>query len=110
MSLSLADIETISNVATRIDANPVLLLGRFFGLSAQEQKAGVPTWGWIALGVGVLVAGGVLLHQKYRKNGDSDSDDDEDEPKPKKKTRKRKNPAKRSKMFKVVKEGPDETI
>ena len=109
MSLSLADIETISNVATRIDANPVLLLGRFFGLSAQEQKAGVPTWGWIALGVGVLVTGGILLHRRYRKNGEVDSD--EEEPKPKQKTKKRrKNPAKRSKMFKVVKDGPNETI
>jgi hypothetical protein len=108
MSLSLADIETISNVATRIDANPVLLLGRFFGLSAEEQRAGVPTWGWIALGVGVAVAGGLLLHRKYAKNSSEDDDEEEDE-KPKKRVKKRKNPAKRSKMFRVVRT-PNETV
>lgn len=74
MALSLADLETISNVAMRMDANPVTLLGRVLGLSAQEQAAGVPKWGWIALAAGAAVAGGLVLRKHFSKNGGGKSD------------------------------------
>jgi hypothetical protein len=94
MSLSFSDLETLSNVAMKVDANPVVLLGRFLGLSAEEQSAGVPKWGWIALAAGAAVAGGFLLKEKFAKNP---------EPSRKGKGKKRSNKGvKRSKMFKVV--------
>jgi hypothetical protein len=94
MSLSFSDLETLSNVAMKVDANPVVLVGRFLGLSAEEQAVGVPKWGWIALAAGAAVAGGLLLQKKFSKNYDSESAH-------RKKKRSSKS-VKRSKMFKVV--------
>lgn len=91
MSLSLSDIETISNVAMKMDANPVVLIGRFLGLSAGEQAAGVPKWGWAALAIGAAAAGGLLLKKHFSKNGRS---------KTKRKTGKKR--VIRSKMFRPV--------
>lgn len=57
MSFSLADVTALSEVAAKVDPNPISLAGRVLGLSPEEQEAGVPTWAWVTVGV---MAGGVL--------------------------------------------------
>jgi hypothetical protein len=52
MPVSLADLDTMRRMAERVDPNPVSLGVRLLGLSASEQRAGVPGWGYVALGVG----------------------------------------------------------
>jgi hypothetical protein len=44
MEFSLADVETLLNVAQKVDANPVSLAGRLVGFSGPEQRAGIPPW------------------------------------------------------------------
>ena len=58
--VSLADIGVAAEVAQKVDPNPLHLAGRFLGLSGAEQRAGVPTWGWCALFLGVGFLGGVF--------------------------------------------------
>ncbi len=57
MSFSLADVTALSEVAAKVDPNPISLAGRVIGLSPEEQQAGVPVWAWVTLGVS---GGGVL--------------------------------------------------
>lgn len=94
MSLSFSDLETLSNVAMKVDANPIVLVGRFLGLSAEEQSAGVPKWGWFALAAGAAVAGGFLLKERFAKNPETS--------RVSKSKRRSSKAVKRSKMFKVV--------
>ena len=61
--MTLTDLESISNAALRVDSNPVGLAGRLLGLSASGQKAGVPGWAWLAIGLGVGVLAGVALNR-----------------------------------------------
>lgn len=61
--LSLTDLESISNAAMRVDTNPVGLAGRMLGLSAAEQRAGVPSWAWLTVGVGVGILAGIALNR-----------------------------------------------
>lgn len=60
MSLSFTDLGAAAELAQRVDPNPIRLAGRFLGLSADEQRAGVPTWGWCALALGIGFIGGVF--------------------------------------------------
>lgn len=61
MAVSLADLEAVAQAAQRVDTNPVGLAGRMLGLSADEQRAGVPGYAWLGVGVGVGLIGGFLL-------------------------------------------------
>jgi hypothetical protein len=61
--VSLADLESISHAALRVDTNPIGLAGRMLGLSASEQRAGVPGWAWLGMGVGIGLLGGILIQR-----------------------------------------------
>jgi len=61
--MTLTDLESISNAALRVDTNPIGLAGRLLGLSADEQKAGIPGWAWLTVGLGVGVIAGVALNR-----------------------------------------------
>ena len=54
--MSPTDLGKIYRAASAI-GNPVAIAGRFAGLGEAEQQAGIPSWAWIvlALGVGVVV-------------------------------------------------------
>jgi hypothetical protein len=58
--MGLADWSAAAEVAQKVDPNPMRLAGRFLGLSGDEQAAGVPTWGWCALALGLGFIGGVM--------------------------------------------------
>jgi hypothetical protein len=60
MDLSLADVTSVIDVARRVDTNPLRLAGRLGGFSETEQAAGVPTWAWVVLGLGVGAAVAVV--------------------------------------------------
>ena len=49
--------------------NPVRAATSFLGLSADEQKAGVPAWAWmtLALGAGILVGRNIKWPSKSRR-------------------------------------------
>ena len=59
--MSLSDLESLSQAALRVDANPVGLAGRLVGLSGGEQRAGIPAWAWLGIGVSAGVLGGIWL-------------------------------------------------
>lgn len=63
MAVSLADLEAVSNAALRVDSNPLGLVGRLAGLSADEQRAGIPGYAWLGIGAGVGLLGGYFLFQ-----------------------------------------------
>ena len=63
MQVSVADLQAVSEIASKVDANPFRLAGRFLGLSGAEARAGVPAWGYCALALGVGFLGGVLASQ-----------------------------------------------
>ena len=63
MAMSLADLEALSQAAARVDANPVGLAGRLFGLSAAEQRSGAAAWGWAAVALGAGIVAGVWLER-----------------------------------------------
>jgi len=50
--------EKAAEAAQRSGESPVALAGRLVGLGAAEQRAGVPKWAWLGVG---LVAGGALM-------------------------------------------------
>jgi len=54
--MSPSDLGTIYRAASAI-GNPIAIAGRFAGLGEAEQQAGIPSWAWVvlALGVGVVV-------------------------------------------------------
>jgi hypothetical protein len=58
--LSLTDLDAVSQVAARVDPNPLRVGGRLLGLSGDEQRAGVPMWGYVTLALGVGFLGGVF--------------------------------------------------
>jgi hypothetical protein len=64
VSFSLADVSALSEVAAKVDPNPISLAGRVIGLTPEEQEAGVPVWAWVSLGV---LTGGVLGVLAYRR-------------------------------------------
>lgn len=59
--MQISDLEALSNVAMRVDRNPIGLAGRIFGLSADEQRAGVPGYALVGIGLGIGVLAGVAL-------------------------------------------------
>lgn len=59
--MQIADLEALSNVAMRVDRNPIGLAGRFLGLSASEQRAGVPGYALVGIGLGIGVLCGLAL-------------------------------------------------
>jgi len=61
--MTLTDLESISNAALRVDTNPIGLAGRLLGLSADEQKAGIPGWAWLTVGLGAGIIAGVALNR-----------------------------------------------
>lgn len=61
-----ADVIKIVQTARQLEANPLSLAGRFFGLSGDEARAGVPPWAWCALAFG---AGALAMHQFARTRG-----------------------------------------
>jgi hypothetical protein len=60
------DVIKAVDTARKIEGNPVALGARFIGLGADEQRAGVPTWTWIVLAIGV---GGILAHRYWPREG-----------------------------------------
>jgi len=46
---------------------PMALAGKLLGLSQDELKAGVPWWGWTAIGVGTGAVVTYLLREKIEK-------------------------------------------
>jgi hypothetical protein len=65
MSLSLSDVQTLAGVAMGVDSNPTSLVGRFAGLSPEEQQLKMPLWGWVGLALGGGVAAYFLLRQTF---------------------------------------------
>jgi hypothetical protein len=63
VAVSLTDLESLSQAAIRVDSNPIGLAGRLLGLSADEQRAGIPGYAWLGIGVGVGLLGGYFLTQ-----------------------------------------------
>ena len=59
--MQIADLEAISNVARRVDTNPVGLAGRALGLSPAEVRAGIPGWAWLGVGLAAGVLAGYAL-------------------------------------------------
>lgn len=59
--MQIADLEALSNVAMRVDRNPVSLAARAFGLSPAEVRAGIPAWGWVGAGLAAGVLAGYFL-------------------------------------------------
>lgn len=57
MDLSLSDITSVLDVARRVDANPLSMTARLAGFGGEEQRAGIPTWAWVVLGL----AGGAAI-------------------------------------------------
>lgn len=57
--MSLADLGAAAEIAQKVDPNPLRLFGRLLGLSGDEQRAGIPGWGWCAIGVAAGFIGGV---------------------------------------------------
>lgn len=45
--------------------NPVKAVGSVFGFSGDEVDAGVPTWAWVVVGIGV----GIYLGKKASQKG-----------------------------------------
>lgn len=45
--------------------NPVKAVGSLFGFSGNEVDAGVPTWAWVIVGIGV----GIFLGKKASQKG-----------------------------------------
>lgn len=66
MDLSLSDLTTVMNVASKVDSNPLSLAGRLVGFSSSEQRAGVPTWAWVMLGVGTGIGLTVVAFPKVK--------------------------------------------
>lgn len=68
-----SDLIRAVQAAREIDANPVTLAGKLVGLGAEEQEAGIPSWAWmtVALGLGVYlgVRYGDEVRQKLRRLG-----------------------------------------
>jgi hypothetical protein len=60
MAFGVADLAAAAEVVQKVDGNPLRLAGRFLGLSGPETDAGIPTWGWCALALGVGFIGGVM--------------------------------------------------
>ena len=58
--VSLTDLGAAAALVQKVDQSPVRIAGRFLGLSADEQRAGVPAWGWCALALGLGFIGGVF--------------------------------------------------
>jgi len=54
------DIEKILKGAKAI-GNPMAIVQRFAGLGEAEQQAGIPSWAWLSLAVGVGVVVGMQL-------------------------------------------------
>ncbi len=61
-----ADMLTLVRTARKLDANPFSLAGKLVGLGADEQRAGIPAWAWIAAGVGIGIAIGWKLAPEAR--------------------------------------------
>lgn len=67
MELSLADVTSVIDVARRVDSNPLRLAARLGGFSDEEQSAGVPTWAWVVLGIGVGAAVTVVVAPRVQR-------------------------------------------
>lgn len=61
-----ADVLALVHTARKLDANPLSLAGKLIGLGADEQKAGIPPWAWLTVGLGVGVAVGCMLAPRAR--------------------------------------------
>jgi len=61
--LTVTDLESISQAALRVDSNPIGLAGRLVGLSAEEQRAGIPGYAWLAVGAAAGLLGGYYLYK-----------------------------------------------
>lgn len=61
--MSLSDLESLSQAALRVDSDPVGLAGRLVGLSADEQRAGIPGYALLGAGIGVGLLGGYFLYR-----------------------------------------------
>jgi len=59
--VQIADIEALSNVAMRVDSNPIGLAGRALGLSPAEVRAGAPAWAWLGVGLAAGILAGYAL-------------------------------------------------
>jgi hypothetical protein len=57
------DVERVWRAAQSI-GNPIGIAKRFAGLGEAEQRAGVPSWAWLSLAVGVGVIVGMQLRPK----------------------------------------------
>lgn len=68
-----SDLIRAVQAAREIDANPVTLAGKLVGLGAEEQDAGIPSWAWmtVALGLGIYlgVRYGEQVRQKLQRAG-----------------------------------------
>jgi hypothetical protein len=67
MELSLSDVTSVMEVAKKVDPNPVSLAGRMVGFSSEEQQAGVPTWAWVALGLGAGAVVALVVAPRVRR-------------------------------------------
>lgn len=55
-----SDVIKVVHTARQLEPNPLSLAGRFLGLGATEQRAGIPTWAWLVVAFG---AGALAMHQ-----------------------------------------------
>lgn len=61
-----SDVIRVVDTARKLEANPLHLAGRFLGLGQAEQRAGIPTWAWMALAFG---AGAAVVYQLGKRRG-----------------------------------------
>lgn len=65
MSFGLVDVQALTDVAQKVDPNPISFVGRFVGMTPDEQRAGFPSWAFLALGVLGGTAAGWFLHIRF---------------------------------------------
>lgn len=59
------DVLAISAAARKLDPNPLSLAGKLVGFGSDEQKAGIPIWAWVTVGMGIGAAIGWRLARHF---------------------------------------------
>ena len=60
LDVSLSDLGAAAKMAQAVDPHPMRLAGRLLGLSGPEIDQGIPTWGYVVIGLGLGFIGGLV--------------------------------------------------